>query len=596
MSSNKSNKKKTKNERPKDEGRNKFHLKLDNVGIIRSSSSNQVVAKSKGVGTIISKDEESQTNSARRHSMPPPVDSCDADDEKSIISPRPNDVPWDSISPRGKNWVSTFQERTNDIEASMNNTSRRSYSLTHNMPVEDVERRKSESNNDNENNENINISCSSQTPKILIRKRSLPQKKGTNGSSSNLLNMKSKRDFSSKSDLNETNVESTLVSSPSLTKQETPLVWTYPFPMSTVLDVTDPLCKKRLKPTNIVMELNELRLRICNLEEKERSNTENTHFFRICIDDVQWLGIIGNGGSGCKIWKCKISGMLCATKVLNSKEAMATELEAFDTELKILSSMPRHQNILQYLFHASSKDKRFMVFSYYDHTLQDLLSCIRKVYCTSSNSMGQVAHNHPFSENDIVSIILPIARGIQFLHANNIIHLDLKPGNVFIEYSVSTAKIILDMYNEKKFDVTLLKEIVIADFDVSHRYDINSPPKKNTGTPGYISPELDSNAESNMNLNGNINEKINTECDKKTDIFSFGMILYEIITLHEPFYNMKFGHQKQECIINNQSPELHDHITARYPKLTALHQRCISFSASKRPNISEVCEIIESIK
>jgi len=104
--------------------------------------------------------------------------------------------------------------------------------------------------------------------------------------------------------------------------------------------------------------------------------------------------------------------------------------------------------------------------------------------------------------NVIWTIFIQICLGIQYLHTNSVIHRDLKPANILLN----------DKDNPTK--------IVICDFGASICLDnINAYCCTKIGTPYFMSPEQN-----------------NANCyDKKTDIWSLGCILYELITLEKPF-------------------------------------------------------------
>jgi serine/threonine protein kinase len=103
-----------------------------------------------------------------------------------------------------------------------------------------------------------------------------------------------------------------------------------------------------------------------------------------------------------------------------------------------------------------------------------------------------------------------ICRGLQYAHGKNVIHRDIKPENV---------KLLED------------GRVKIIDFGIAKPYTpTSSPEEKSTsavltrmgmriGTPWYMSPEQ---------ARGN-------PVDRRTDIFSFGVVLYELLTYSKPF-------------------------------------------------------------
>jgi serine/threonine protein kinase len=105
--------------------------------------------------------------------------------------------------------------------------------------------------------------------------------------------------------------------------------------------------------------------------------------------------------------------------------------------------------------------------------------------------------------NDIIwNIFTQICLGIQYMHYNGVIHRDLKPANILLNNKDNPNK------------------IVICDFGASICLDNeNAYCYTKIGTPYFMSPEQNSS----------------NQYDKKTDIWSLGCILYELITLEKPF-------------------------------------------------------------
>eukprot|EP00198_Chlamydomonas_reinhardtii_P004100 XP_001693436.1 predicted protein [Chlamydomonas reinhardtii] len=101
-----------------------------------------------------------------------------------------------------------------------------------------------------------------------------------------------------------------------------------------------------------------------------------------------------------------------------------------------------------------------------------------------------------------------IALGMKHLHSSNILHGDLKPGNVLL----TSARV-----DRRGFIAKL------ADFGLSHV--AHGPIATNTwGTLRYMAPE---------HFSGTMS--------KATDVFAFGMLLWEMVTGKKPYENMTQG-------------------------------------------------------
>lgn len=103
-----------------------------------------------------------------------------------------------------------------------------------------------------------------------------------------------------------------------------------------------------------------------------------------------------------------------------------------------------------------------------------------------------------FSEDQIWSAIIQMVRGLKVLHDRNILHRDLKSANVFIQKD-GTFK--------------------LGDLNVSKIAQQNGMLFTQTGTPYYASPEVWKDQ----------------PYDNKSDMWSLGCVLYEMIALNPPF-------------------------------------------------------------
>ena len=140
-----------------------------------------------------------------------------------------------------------------------------------------------------------------------------------------------------------------------------------------------------------------------------------------------------------------------------------------------------------------------------------------------------------FEMNEILNIFTQILIGLKAVHAAGIVHRDLSPANIlFVEQ------------NPEGFG-----RVQIIDFGVSGII-ANGPLSGTVGTPTYMSPEV---------ANGE-------EHDAKTDMYSLGVILYELCELELPE-----GPGKQNM--------------KNFPQLNDLVSRMLSHNPHKRPSVDK---------
>ena len=158
-----------------------------------------------------------------------------------------------------------------------------------------------------------------------------------------------------------------------------------------------------------------------------------------------------------------------------------------------------------------------------------------------------VSTEQDMEEEEIAQIILQIAEGLEYLHKNGIVHRDLKPDNVL--YKSERELVISDFGVSQRLKSTLSKSIKATAKQAMEGY-----------TPPYAPPER---------------ELIQTEVKSTFDIFSFGILIYEMATKKLPF-----THTGRAVELGESIPNLPSHYTHR---LGQLIQLCLDKDPGKRP-------------
>ncbi|KAF0537649.1 kinase-like protein [Gigaspora margarita] len=153
------------------------------------------------------------------------------------------------------------------------------------------------------------------------------------------------------------------------------------------------------------------------------------------------------------------------------------------------------------------------------------------------------------SLNEIIKIAKQITLGLYRLHENNIIHCDLHPKNILI--------------NDGKF--------LIADFGLI---------ATSQGAPAYIDPLCHQPQVPQIKRN------------KKSDVYSLGVIFWELTSGTVPFDNAVNG--LVVCIQILQGYR-YDIIPGTPPNFAGLYQNCWDIDPQKRPTTKEILEILNKI-
>src|SRR6202142_440239 len=139
------------------------------------------------------------------------------------------------------------------------------------------------------------------------------------------------------------------------------------------------------------------------------------------------------------------------------------------------------------------------IVGYVEHGRQGGTLYLVMDYIEAANLKELFAQHDPLLTENVAQILIDMALGLSHVHESGFMHLDFKPENVL---------------------VTRNGNVRLIDFDLAQ--PIPEKPKKmskNPGTPGYMAPEQ-------------LQQK---PIDSRTDIFSYGVAAYELLTNHKPF-------------------------------------------------------------
>ncbi|MGI9518943.1 MAG: protein kinase domain-containing protein, partial [Pirellulaceae bacterium] len=206
---------------------------------------------------------------------------------------------------------------------------------------------------------------------------------------------------------------------------------------------------------------------------------------------------LGAGGMG-QVWLARDSNLDREVAIKLLPDHLQSDQQAlmrFEREAKLLAAI-NHPNIAQIYGSEESDGKRFLVLE-----------------LVEGQTLSERLKQGPMPIDETLNVCKQIAVGLETAHEKGIVHRDLKPGNVMLRHD-ETVKV-LDFGLACATDVPDTRASADSP-TIAHRHHpegSNTIPGMIMGTAGYMSPE----------------QARGRTVDKRSDIWSFGVILHECL-------------------------------------------------------------------
>lgn len=159
--------------------------------------------------------------------------------------------------------------------------------------------------------------------------------------------------------------------------------------------------------------------------------------------------------------------------------------------------------------------------------------------------------------DELVAILVPALRGVSAAHAVGVIHRDIKPENIFMSIEAGEPEPVPK----------------IIDFGIAKVFDLESAHTTRSGvtmgTPRYVSYEQLCGAR---------------DVDGRTDVYSFGVILYEALTGRAPYEATNLGEQAV-LYVTTVPPSVHALCPKVPTRLAGLVERATARDRAMRPSV-----------
>lgn len=193
---------------------------------------------------------------------------------------------------------------------------------------------------------------------------------------------------------------------------------------------------------------------------------------------------IGSGGIA-TVYKAYQSTLnrWVAIKILHHRDQDSSV--RFKREAKAIAAL-RHRNILHVYDFGEADGRLYMVMEYIEN-----------------GSLAEHLKGQPMGWQRAVSLLLPLANVLQYAHDKGVIHRDVKPSNILLSHK----------------NWPLLADFGLVKLSEYWDDDHSTGTEVSLGTPAYVSPE----------------QARGVEIDHRADIYSLGIVLFEMITGRPPF-------------------------------------------------------------
>ncbi|PSR89587.1 Serine/threonine-protein kinase [Actinidia chinensis var. chinensis] len=270
-------------------------------------------------------------------------------------------------------------------------------------------------------------------------------------------------------------------------------------------------------------------------------------------------------GGGEEEWSADMSQLLIGNKFASGRHSRIYRgvYKQRDVAIKLISQPEEDRDLANLVEKQFTSEVASLFRLHHPNIITFVAACKKNpVFCIiteylAGGSLRKYLHQqepHSLPLNIVLKFALDIAHGMQYLHSQGILHRDLKSENLLLGE---------DMH------------VKVADFGISCLESQCGSAKGFTGTYRWMAPEM-------------IKEKHHT---KKVDVYSFGIVLWELLTALTPFDNMTPEQAAFAVCHKNARPPLPPSCPVAFRHLI---NRCWSSNPNKRPHFEEIVTILES--
>lgn len=308
-------------------------------------------------------------------------------------------------------------------------------------------------------------------------------------------------------------------------------------------------------------------------DETVHSDFMRVHDSSACLNRDLENPLLGTGSFG-KVNKVKWLGISAAEKTLPKGDEGKPPPD-FVQEVSILARLS-HPSIVRLLCYVEEEFKCSVVL---ELMAKDLTALI-----TDRMERKEKKDESPFSIDEAIDIMLQTAEGMDYLHRRRVLHRDLKSQNILVKREKLEA-VDAEFIHAK-----------VADFGLSktkERSITRNHPTWNKGTARWMAPEL-------INLkpqliackDDNVLDGSAKYLPFRSDVFSFGMVCFEILTGDTPFADLTPNDVKNRLLKGDRPP-----LPTGCPSYLAnMIKMCWRTKPEERPSFAGICRELRVMK
>ncbi|XP_010066311.2 serine/threonine-protein kinase STY46 [Eucalyptus grandis] len=260
--------------------------------------------------------------------------------------------------------------------------------------------------------------------------------------------------------------------------------------------------------------------------------------WEIDLNNLKFEKKVASGSYG-DLYKGTYCSQDVAIKVLKHERLNEELQREFAQEVFIMRKV-RHKNVVQFIGACTKSPNLYIVTEF-----------------MSGGSVYDYLHKQKgvFKLPMLLKVAIDVAKGMHYLHQNNIIHRDLKAANLLMDEN---------------------EVFKVADFGVARVKAQSGVMTAETGTYRWMAPEV-------------IEHR---PYDHKADVFSFGIVLWELLTGKLPYEYLTPLQAAVGVVQKGLRPTIPKHT---HPKLGELLQSCWQGNAKMRPDFVDIITILQQI-